>query len=210
MMIIFAAAVVFYAKTGVIRVGVAVERIVANSDKDGDGILDADDIVQGARQEVKNKTKYKDAYYAGGYPPDGEGVCTDVVWRALKNAGYDLKTLMDQDILQNTKSYPRVAGTPDPNIDFRRVKNQFVFFQRHATSLTTEIIPGDPENLKEWQGGDIVITDIPDHVAIVSDKRNWQGVPYVIHNARRRASEDDCLVSWNKHIIGHFRFPPVK
>ena len=39
-----------------------------------------------------------DKYYSGGYPPDSEGVCTDVIWRALKNAGYSLKDMVDADM----------------------------------------------------------------------------------------------------------------
>ena len=59
------------------------------------------DIVQGARIDAENKPNYRSAYYAGGYPPDDEGVCTDVVWRALKNAGHTLKDMVDADITAN-------------------------------------------------------------------------------------------------------------
>ena len=55
------------------------------SDINKNGKSDLQDIVLGARAEVNNKTEYKDAYYSGGYPPDSEGVCADVVWRALVN-----------------------------------------------------------------------------------------------------------------------------
>ena len=34
-------------------------------------------------------------------PPDTEGVCTDVIWRAFKNAGYSLKDMVDEDIKNN-------------------------------------------------------------------------------------------------------------
>lgn len=187
---------------------VEVPKVVVNSDKDNDGILDLDDIVQGARKEVTNKTKYKVCYYSGGYPPDNEGVCTDVVWRALKNAGYDLKSMIDEDIKKNTKDYPAVNGKPDPNIDFRRVKNLYVFFSKYADSLTLELKPYNVENLKEWQGGDIVIFKYPhEHVAIISDKRRPDGVPYVIQNSSSCAKEQDCLQSMMPNIIGHFRFP---
>ena len=83
---------------------VQIEKIVIRSDRDGDGIFDLDDIVQGARFDVANKSNYKDAYYSGGYPPEDEGVCTDVIWRAFKNAGYDLKSMMDQDIGEMKKN----------------------------------------------------------------------------------------------------------
>lgn len=83
-----------------LRPPLKIEKIKFNSDKNKNGINDLDDIVKGARQEVINKTKYKDGYYSGGFPPSGEGVCTDVLWRALKCAGYDLKTAIDNDIKQ--------------------------------------------------------------------------------------------------------------
>lgn len=185
-----------------------VETIVLAHDEDGDGILDLADIVQGARDYVNTRPKYKSAYYSGGYPPAEEGVCTDVIWQAFKAAGYDLKGMVDEDIRKNLRSYPRVNGRPDPNIDFRRVKNLNVFFQRHATVLTTEVKPGDPENLKEWQPGDIVVFGTPvDHIAIVSDRRRPDGVPLLLHNAGPHATEADCLLSWSSPIIGHYRFP---
>ena len=186
---------------------VQIEKIVINSDKDGDGILDLDDIVEGARCDVANKSKYKNAYYLGGYPPEDEGVCTDLVWRAFKNAGYDLKAMIDRDIKENESKYPRITGAPDPHIDFRRVPNQLVFFGRFGISLTKEVNPEDLENLKEWQGGDIVTIDRPQHIAIVSDKRNEKGVPYIIHNMGPIPREEDCLESWNGKITGHFRYP---
>jgi len=53
--------------------------IKSNTDKDGDGIDDYTDILLGARAEAEREPEYKSAYYAGGYPPDTEGVCTDVI-----------------------------------------------------------------------------------------------------------------------------------
>lgn len=190
---------------------IVIERIVSSTDKDEDGINDTEDILQGARLDVKNKSRYADGYYQGGYPPDDEGVCTDVIWRAFKNAGYLLKDMVDEDIRNNVELYPRVEGKPDPNIDFRRIKNLRVFFDRHAVTLTTEIVPGDKENLKEWQAGDIVVFDDPmEHIAILSDQRNEDGVPLMIHNSGPYTQENDMLMYWKENIspiIGHYRFP---
>jgi|LSQX01.1.fsa_nt_gb uncharacterized protein YijF (DUF1287 family) len=190
---------------------IIIEQIISSTDKDEDGISDTEDILQGARLDIKNKPRYKDAYYKGGYPPDDEGVCTDVIWRAFKDAGYLLKDMVDEDIRNNVELYPRVEGKPDPNIDFRRIKNLRVFFDRHATVLTTEIKPGDEENLKEWQPGDIVVFDDPmEHIAIVSDQRNEDGIPLMIHNAGPYTQENDMLMYWKENyspIIGHYRFP---
>ena len=78
-------------------------------DKDNDGVTDLQDIVNGARAEVNRKPQYRSAYYQGGYPPDNEGVCTDVVWRAMRDAGYNLKALVDKDIRENPEKYPQIA-----------------------------------------------------------------------------------------------------
>jgi len=208
--ILFIVGIVFIIKAVIQPSPVVIEKIQFSSDKDCDGLNDLDDIIEGARKEVQNKTVYRSEYYPGGYPPEGEGVCTDVVWRALKNAGYDLKSMIDLDISKHTSDYPRVEGKPDPNIDFRRVKNQLAFFKKYATNLTLEVKPYDIENLKQWQGGDIVTLDSDehiDHVGIISDKRRRDGVPYVIHNGGPKPREEDRLLYWEHKLTGHFRFP---
>lgn len=172
--------------------------IKSRIDYNGNGIDDYTDILTGARIDAKNRPKYKNAYYDGGYPPENEGVCTDLIWRAFKNAGYSLKDMVDEDIANNTELYPRVDGNPDPNIDFRRVSNLKVFFERHAISLTL-----DPYDIKKWQPGDIV-TYGTSHIAIVSDKRNKNGLPYIIHNSGQLNREEDALA--RQEISGHFRF----
>ena len=98
-----------------------IKTLISNTDYDNDGIDDYTDILEGAKKEAKNKPTYKSAYYSGGYPPENEGVCTDVIWRALKNAGYLLKDMVDEDIKNNIDCYPKLKGKIDPNIDFRRV-----------------------------------------------------------------------------------------
>lgn len=185
-----------------------VVRILSGNDQDNDGIDDLDDIVQGARSEADRKPRYKNSYYNGGYPPDDEGVCTDVIWRAFKDAGYNLKEMIDSDIRNNVNAYPRVNGTPEPNIDFRRVPNLDTFFKRKAISLTTEIIPDNLENLKQWQGGDIVVYGAPLwHIGIISNQRRSDGVPLLIHNSGPYAEENDMLLNWPSPIISHYRFP---
>lgn len=185
---------------------VTVEERYSRVDNNQNNVADPLDIVNAARKEVENRTPYKSAYYAGGYPPDNEGVCTDVIWRGLAGAGINLKDLMDQDIKENTNLYPRVEGNPDPHIDFRRVPNQYVFFQRFTESLTTDLNPNDPGNLAEWQPGDIVIyLDGTDHAGIISDKRTKDGIPYLIHNIPPFASEIK-LTSYKSAIAGHYRW----
>lgn len=181
-----------------------IETIKSETDFDGDGIDDFTDIVLGARVDAANKPKYKSAYYDGGYPPDMEGVCTDVIWRAFMNAGYSLKDMVDKDIEENVELYPRVEGVPDKNIDFRRVPNLKVFFDRNAMSLTL-----DPYDIAEWQPGDIVIFgEQYVHIGIISDKRNKDGVPYLIHNCGQPVREENMLVKYTlwQPITGHYRF----
>ena len=67
-------------------------------DSNANSIADPIDIVNSARKEVEKRTLYKSAYYDGGYPPDDEGVCTDVIWSGLKGADIMLKDFMDLDI----------------------------------------------------------------------------------------------------------------
>lgn len=178
----------------------------SRADKNQNNVADPLDIVNAARKEVENRTLYKSAYYEGGYPPDSEGVCTDVIWRGLAGTGINLKELMDQDINDHTSLYPRVDGNPDPHIDFRRVPNQYVFLQRFFESLTTRLIPNDPKNLAEWQPGDIVIyLEGTDHAGIISDKRTKDGIPYLIHNTPPFASEIK-LTSYKQPIAGHYRW----
>lgn len=183
--------------------------IITPRDINNNGIYDQLDIINGARQEVINGTEYDGSYCENGYPPREKGVCTDVIWRALKEAGYDLKAMVDKDIRENPGLYGLTGQNPDPNIDFRRVQNLQVFFKRHAKELPIEVKPGDEENLKYWQAGDIVVFDHPlEHIAIISDKRSPSGVPMIIHNAGPKATENNALLQWPSRIIGHFRFEP--
>lgn len=175
-----------------------IEVVVSSIDFNQNGIDDYRNIMLGTRIDAENKPKYDGQYWAEGYPPDDMGVCTDVIWRALEYAGYNLKAMIDQDISENINLYPRTNGIQDSNIDFRRVPNLIVFFERHALSLTL-----DPTDFAAWQPGDIV-TYGDNHIAIVSDKRNRRGIPYIIHNGGQPNREEDALT--RSQISGHFRF----
>ncbi len=174
-----------------------IETIKSDNDYDGDNIDDFTDVLYSARTYLKTKPKYKSAYYQGGYPPPNEGVCTDVIWQAFKGSGYSLKDLVDKDIAENTSLYPGVHGKPDKNIDFRRVRNLLVFFKRHAENLTL-----DMNEIAEWQPGDIVVFE--GHIAIISDKRNKQGIPYILHNGGQPVREENAMARYE--ILGHFRW----
>lgn len=80
---------------------------------------------------------------------------------------------MDADVAAYPDLYPGLDATgPDPNIDFRRVRNLDVFFSRHAQVLTLKL-----EDPSQWQAGDIVVFSGGDHIAICSDRRNANGLP---------------------------------
>ena len=166
-------------------------------DKDGDGVDDQTDILQNVRAYIATNPEYKSKYYAGGYPDDGYGVCTDVVAQGLLHAGYDLQQLVDEDIATHPDMYE--VEKADPNIDFRRVRNLLVYFKNHALSLTTDI-----SQIDEWQGGDIIV--FKKHIGIVSDMRNRNGVPFIIHHANpyQKHYEEDILEN-RQDIVGHFR-----
>ena len=174
-----------------------IEAYKSKIDKDKDGIDDQTDILNNTREYIKTKPKYKSKYYETGYPNDEYGVCTDVVANALKNAGYDLMELVNEDIKNNRQNYD--IETIDKNIDFRRVKNLKIFFKNNSINLTTDI-----NKIEEWQGGDIIIFE--NHIGIVSDKRNKKGIPFIIHNQSPYQSnyEEDILEN-RKDIVGHYR-----
>lgn len=167
-------------------------------DYNQNGNDDYTDFLIGARLDAKNHPYYDPAYWEGGYPPDEVGVCTDVIWRAFREAGYSLRQMVDQDILRHPDSYSHIA-VRDPNIDFRRVVNLHVFFRTYCVSLTLDI-----HDIEQWQSGDIVIFGKDQHIGIVSDHRNSQGQPYIIHNGGQPDREEDYLP--HADVTGHYRF----
>lgn len=166
-------------------------------DKDSDGIDDEVDILDSALEYISQKPKYKSKYYSTGYPNDEYGTCVDVVGYALKNAGYDLQKLVEEDVIKYPEEYD--ISVVDANIDFRRVKNLKIYFKHNAISLTTDI-----NDIEEWQGGDIVI--FTNHIGIVSDRRNSKGMTYVIHHSNpwQLRYEEDILEK-RDDIAGHYR-----
>lgn len=172
---------------------------VSPLDADGDGVDDFSDMVAGARAYIATKPVYSGGYFAGGYPTDGTGVCTDVIWQAFAAAGYTLKDMVDADIAANRSVYFAEGQSSDSNINFRRVKPLATFFSRYAKSLPTST--AEPS---DWMPGDIVVYE--KHIAICSDKRNPLGLPYIIHHGSLEdgAVEVDRLTA--AKIVGHYRF----
>ena len=174
-----------------------IKTYISNIDKDNDGIDDQTDILDGAKKYISTKPKYKSKYYNTGYPNDGYGVCTDVIAFALKDAGYDLQSLVNEHILANKDLYD--IEVVDKNIDFRRVKNLKIYLDYNAQILTTDI-----NDIEKWQGGDIVV--FKNHIGIVSDNRNRKGISFVIHHANpyQKYYEEDIL-EYHNDIVGHYR-----
>lgn len=174
-----------------------IKTYISNIDKDNDSIDDQTDILNNARAYIKTKPKYKSKYYETGYPNDEYGVCTDVIAFSLKDAGYDLRELVYEHISSNKELYD--IDVIDKNIDFRRVKNLKIYFDNTALCLTTDI-----NDIEEWQGGDIVV--FKNHIGIVSDKRNKNGIPFIIHHANnfQKDYEEDIL-EYRNDIVGHYR-----
>lgn len=167
------------------------EVIKSDIDKDNDRIDDYTDILNGAKEFISTKPKYKSKYYKDGFPTDEYRVCTDIIWYSLKNAGYDFKSLIDEDIKNNKDAYDEDVG--DTNIDFRRVRNILVYLNRNTTKLPID---------SDYNPGDIVVYD--NHIAIVSDKLNKNNENYILHQHMYEPYEYNGL--FKKDIIGHFRW----
>lgn len=175
---------------------------VSPVDFNGNGVDDYADLVLGARQDAKNHPRYDGAYQPGGYPPEDIGVCTDVIWRAFRQAGYSLRDMVDADIAARPAAYPQITE-PDPDIDFRRVPNLHCFFAAYGQSLTC-----DTTQIDQWQPGDIVIFGRDTHIGIISDRRNRDGRAYVIHNGGQPKREEDYFAR-NDRVTAHYRFDPT-
>ena len=193
-------------KAGGMRGVIGLVKIAADdpNDVDGDGIPNQEDIFKSAKEYIATKPKYESRYYMNGYPDDGYGVCTDVVGFAFLGAGFNLQRLVTADINDHMEEYPEMEK-PDPKIDFRRVQNLEVFFQHTAEVLTTDL--DDPD---EWQPGDIVTWER--HIGIISDRKNSNGFPYVLHHAgpSQTEYEEDILegksrYTYVREITGHYR-----
>jgi len=158
-----------------------VANLSKDDDLDSDGIPTGFDILIGAKKTVLLRSPYVETYRALTFPngdmPREEGVCTDVVVRALRNAGYDLQSLLSRDRASAPSAYPAIAK-PDRNIDHRRVRNLLIYFKRHFESLpeTSTLLPGD-----------IVLFDTmgdsrPEHIGVVSDSVGTSGQPLIINS----------------------------
>ena len=159
-----------------------------------------------ARQQIGVTIEYDGSYeslsYPGGDVPSSRGVCTDVVIRALRHLHFDLQKEVHEDMKRNFSRYPKRWGLrrPDRNIDHRRVPNLQTFFTRKGWSLPVT------DNPKDYRPGDLVTCmvggNLP-HIMIVSDRKNDEGVPLIIHNIGGGTEEEDALFLFP--LNGHYR-----
>lgn len=181
-------------------------------DADDDGIPDPLDLLIGARKTALNAANYDGRFeridYPGGDVPREVGVCTDVIIRALRNAGRDLQQEVHLDIKRRPRAYPMV-DKPNPHIDHRRVKTVLPYFQRHWEAHSPE--PRDPND--PLLPGDVVFFDTfpsrpgTEHVGIVSDQHDDNGLPLVINNwTEGTVTKPMELLSWVT-VTHRFRLP---
>lgn len=185
-------------------------------DRDGDGIPDALDLLVGAKKTVLNADAYTaeaQGYIAMPYPmgdvPRTIGVCTDVVIRAARNAGIDLQKELHDDIRRARAAYPMVKGAGDTSIDQRRVGTLLPYFRRRWEPHTARLDdPRDP-----LRPGDIVLMDTfpqrpgPDHIGIVSDRLDVQGLPLVINNWTNGTVTAEMDLLTFVPVLHRFRLP---
>jgi uncharacterized protein YijF (DUF1287 family) len=112
------------------------------------------------------------------------GVCTDVIIRAVRNAGIDLQKELHEDLPRARAAYPMIKGRGNPQIDQRRVLSLLPYFKRHWEAHTVKLDDAaDP-----LRPGDVIFMDTfpsksgPDHIGIISDTIGDSGLPLVINN----------------------------
>jgi uncharacterized protein YijF (DUF1287 family) len=192
------------------RVSVA----AAAKDADKDGIPDPLDVLIGAKKTVLNADDYTEGYvsmkYPGGDVPREMGVCTDVIVRAVRNAGIDLQKALHDDIRSAPRAYPMIKGAGNPDIDQRRVATLLPYFKRHWEQHSAKLDDAsDP-----LRPGDVIFMDTfpsrsgPDHIGILSDRVDDQGLPMVINNWTNgtKTAEMDLLTF--VPVLYRFRLPP--
>lgn len=199
------------------------DSISIKTDYDRDGINDQKDILEGAKIQLKNpaanifkKGSNETNYYNGGDPPAELAICTDIIARAFKSAGFDLSQLVNDDITSNFNSYPLKINwgqtRPDKNIDYRRIQNLEIFFKRNAASMIAVFDLSDIKNLEQWLPGDIVFFDMDrdgytDNAGIISDFTTRKGTPKVIYNYIDPGYTVQRDILGTSLIKGHYRYP---
>ncbi len=193
-------------------------------DRDGDGIDDQIEFVNGARRFLSCGPVYDGGIvYSTGYAPLTAGtrsVCSDVFAYAMLEAGYDIRRIVFQDLNQAGSSWYPMARDDDYTysaVTFRRVRNLYYYLKRMTLLGRCQELTSNPSDYTQWQPGDIVIfygdSYLWDgHIAVVSDRRAGDGVPFILHHhdtaGEPEVYEEDVLLFYYGYgrIAGHFRF----
>ncbi|WP_181197218.1 DUF1287 domain-containing protein [Enhygromyxa salina] len=178
-------------------------------DLDGDGIPDPLDINLGAIKTTLNAATYDQRYiaipYPGGDVPRELGACTDVIVRALRNAGIDLQAELHEDIARAPWRYPMVERAND-DIDHRRVRTLLPWFRAHWTSLADD---------EAARPGDVVFMDTipsrkgPDHIGVIGDRRGDEGRLLVANNWTDGYETAFMDLLGAVELTDRFRVPPT-
>ena len=200
-----------------------VEKLSGTNDENRNGKADAVDVLNGAKKQLEIKSKNifiegsgQSNYYMEGDPPEEWALNTDIIARSFKEAGFDLRVLINTDINNNFDKYPLKAiwnqNQADIDIDYRRIQNMEVFFKRSAKNLNIRIDPASEENLNTWVPGDLVLLDMDrdgytDNIGIISDSTARNGIPKVIYNYIDPGYTIEANILSSKIITGHYRYP---
>ena len=176
-------------------------------DQDGDGLVNALDVLVGAKRLCLNKAAYVASYhplkYPGGDVPRTQGVCTDTLVRAMRNAGWDLQKGVHEDALKKPRLYP-LEKPADANIDHRRIRMLLPWFNQFLVK-----VPASAPYLP----GDLVLFDTfpqkagPDHAGIISDRLGPSGKPLVINNWTEGYVEQEMDLLPSVPVTHRFRVP---
>ena len=122
----------------------------------------------------------------------------------MRQLHFDLQKEVHEDMKKNFSVYPSRKNwglkRTDKNIDHRRVPNLRTFFTRKGWSVPVSQKPAD------YLPGDLVTCTVAGslpHIMIVSDRKNKDGVPLIIHNIGNGTQEEDDLFTFP--ITGHYR-----
>ncbi|NBT84965.1 MAG: DUF1287 domain-containing protein [Alphaproteobacteria bacterium] len=164
-----------------------------------------DDMISAATKQVGLTTIYNPSYKKLKYPmgdvPMHEGVCTDVIIRAMRTINIDLQKDVHESMKLNRDAYPKKWGfqTIDKNIDHRRVHNLVAFFKLKGMEVT--------EGDKEYKPGDIIVWDLGSgqhHIGLLSNQKTADGKAFlIIHNICCGVKIENILN--NYPIVAHFR-----
>ncbi len=112
----------------------------------------------------------------------------ELLSKSLKYAGYDIYKMIEEDYILDKDKY---------GDNYKTIRNVNYFLKKY-----TLVLSNDVKKIKEFNYGDIVI--YKDGIGIVSDKRNREGISFIIYEDGGIVKEEDILE--NISLIGHYRF----